>query len=421
MKAEEKLQKRVLNRRLPQCKENHATLNPTQSNGPSQTSRMRSKPSRRNLFSKKSNPRTLNTKLSKSLFESIGHLNYSVTTNHKPLDQSTPARASKLNALNSLKIIHQLVDDNLENRPINPVPESNKSNRKPVRRRHTLYEKSLNCFDETSNCSNSSDGLNTYSLNPSPTELEYRLLNEIEVPVEEVDVPGEASETTNEVKKEALNVIVPTFRVKKIKMGFRMEGTENMNDDVYEKKHLKLENEEIRIQRWDMKRQRDEFEKSSRLSKSFALNQSLTSKSTQSTPLKRPNTTTTTTSPISLPDQDTDIEDIEDIDSYVIQIVDTQEPEYPANSTEQLVTDNRKAPSVLKPISTNVRQPAKNTKKRLLSIKGCIKKTKRVVSPRRYQTSPPKRIRSDIDLNLNGPKSIIPPFETCNKRRRPNT
>lgn len=54
-------------------------------------------------------------------------------------------------------------------------------------------------------------------------------------------------------------ILVPNWRVKVIRKGFKLEGTENMLEDFYLKKHQKHENEEIRIKRNDMRRQREEL------------------------------------------------------------------------------------------------------------------------------------------------------------------
>jgi hypothetical protein len=54
-------------------------------------------------------------------------------------------------------------------------------------------------------------------------------------------------------------IVVPNWRIRLIKVGFRMEGTENTNDDCFLKRHQKHENEEVRIKRRDMRWQRDEM------------------------------------------------------------------------------------------------------------------------------------------------------------------
>jgi hypothetical protein len=69
-------------------------------------------------------------------------------------------------------------------------------------------------------------------------------------------------EHIKEEKKESRSknvIIVPNWRIVTIKKGFRLEGTENMNDDCFLKRHQKHENEEIRIKRRDMRWQREEY------------------------------------------------------------------------------------------------------------------------------------------------------------------
>jgi hypothetical protein len=49
-----------------------------------------------------------------------------------------------------------------------------------------------------------------------------------------------------------------------MKKSFRLEGTENMTDEFISKKHQKHENEEIKIKRWDMRMQKEEYERNRR-------------------------------------------------------------------------------------------------------------------------------------------------------------
>lgn len=57
-------------------------------------------------------------------------------------------------------------------------------------------------------------------------------------------------------------VVVPSWRLSlKYKPFYRIEGTESLTDDTFLKRHQKYENEEIKIKRWDMRRQREEYER----------------------------------------------------------------------------------------------------------------------------------------------------------------
>ena len=53
-------------------------------------------------------------------------------------------------------------------------------------------------------------------------------------------------------------VEVPSWRVVVIPRGYQMEGTENLDDEIYARRHQKPENEERRRKRWDMQRLREE-------------------------------------------------------------------------------------------------------------------------------------------------------------------
>lgn len=47
---------------------------------------------------------------------------------------------------------------------------------------------------------------------------------------------------------------VPNWRVKIYTSCYTMEGTENLDDEIFNKRHLKLENDERRRKRWDVQR-----------------------------------------------------------------------------------------------------------------------------------------------------------------------
>ena len=63
---------------------------------------------------------------------------------------------------------------------------------------------------------------------------------------------------TKKMVPEKDNVSVPGWRILKIPTGFSMEGTENLDDDIFHKRHQKPEQEEKRRKRWDMQRMREQ-------------------------------------------------------------------------------------------------------------------------------------------------------------------
>ncbi|KAF5303093.1 hypothetical protein FQR65_LT08425 [Abscondita terminalis] len=56
----------------------------------------------------------------------------------------------------------------------------------------------------------------------------------------------------------ASNLEVPRWRVKVYTSCYSMEGTENLDDEVYNKRHIRLENDERRRKRWDVQRIREQ-------------------------------------------------------------------------------------------------------------------------------------------------------------------
>ncbi|KAF7994984.1 hypothetical protein HCN44_004456 [Aphidius gifuensis] len=58
--------------------------------------------------------------------------------------------------------------------------------------------------------------------------------------------------------EEESNLEVPSWRVKVYTSCYTMEGTENLDDEIFNKRHLKLENDERRRKRWDVQRIREQ-------------------------------------------------------------------------------------------------------------------------------------------------------------------
>lgn len=61
-----------------------------------------------------------------------------------------------------------------------------------------------------------------------------------------------------EVQEAAEAIEVPTWRVNPVASAYSMEGTENLDDDVYNRRHHKLEVDERRRKRWDMQAMREQ-------------------------------------------------------------------------------------------------------------------------------------------------------------------
>lgn len=70
-----------------------------------------------------------------------------------------------------------------------------------------------------------------------------------ELKMEDIDQPGSSTASTVEV---------PSWREKPYTSCYTMEGTENLDDKVFEKRHQKLEAEERRQLRWHMRRVREQ-------------------------------------------------------------------------------------------------------------------------------------------------------------------
>lgn len=62
----------------------------------------------------------------------------------------------------------------------------------------------------------------------------------------------------SEDEEESNNLEVPSWRIKVYTSCYTMEGTENLDDEIFNKRHLKLENDERRRKRWDVQRIREQ-------------------------------------------------------------------------------------------------------------------------------------------------------------------
>ncbi|XP_053598300.1 serine/threonine-protein kinase pakD [Microplitis demolitor] len=64
--------------------------------------------------------------------------------------------------------------------------------------------------------------------------------------------------TKPKLEDESNNLEVPSWRIKVYTSCYTMEGTENLDDEIFNKRHLKLENDERRRKRWDVQRIREQ-------------------------------------------------------------------------------------------------------------------------------------------------------------------
>ena len=77
----------------------------------------------------------------------------------------------------------------------------------------------------------------------------------------EANAHGESSSKGDSDTEKKSKVLVPCWREIPFKRSFNMEGTENLSDELFLKRHQKYENEEKQIKKWDMQRQRAELER----------------------------------------------------------------------------------------------------------------------------------------------------------------
>ncbi|KAG1651334.1 Male-specific lethal 1-like 1 [Nymphon striatum] len=71
-------------------------------------------------------------------------------------------------------------------------------------------------------------------------------------------IPKLESISTNNSPTKDANVQVPTWRLNPVSSCYSMEGTENLDDDVFLKRHSKFELDERRRKRWDIQRIREQ-------------------------------------------------------------------------------------------------------------------------------------------------------------------
>ncbi|XP_035208954.1 male-specific lethal 1 homolog isoform X2 [Stegodyphus dumicola] len=64
--------------------------------------------------------------------------------------------------------------------------------------------------------------------------------------------------SSNSLSSSETNIDVPSWKYKPVTSFYQMEGTENINDSVFHRRHLKCEQDERRRKRWDMQRLREQ-------------------------------------------------------------------------------------------------------------------------------------------------------------------
>lgn len=69
---------------------------------------------------------------------------------------------------------------------------------------------------------------------------------------------GQTSPATVSQEETEEKIEVPTWRLHPVASGYSMEGTENLDDEVFGKRHQKLELDERRRKRWDIQRLREQ-------------------------------------------------------------------------------------------------------------------------------------------------------------------
>ncbi|GFN73741.1 male-specific lethal 1 [Plakobranchus ocellatus] len=88
---------------------------------------------------------------------------------------------------------------------------------------------------------------------------------EIDYPIMQTDIlyhlyyPKHACPASPDAKRlqEQIQVETPSWRLKPLTNMYQLEGTENITDEAYYKRHLKFEQEEKRRKRWDLQRIRE--------------------------------------------------------------------------------------------------------------------------------------------------------------------
>lgn len=86
-------------------------------------------------------------------------------------------------------------------------------------------------------------------------------VSEIINDVKHINPQEETNSSSSNASKFSNEVVVPSWRVVLFKANYKLEKTENLNDETYLKRHQKPETEEKQIKRWDLRRQREQYER----------------------------------------------------------------------------------------------------------------------------------------------------------------
>lgn len=130
-------------------------------------------------------------------------------------------------------------------------------------KRKKTKDKLINDIKETINQEDQSQPKQIYQLpiKAIETDNEYEIVTNKDF-FNSLDDDNELDLDRNDVSQtksnQQSNIEIPSFRLNPISTTYSLEGTENLNDDVFSRRHSKLELDEKRRKRWDIQRLRQD-------------------------------------------------------------------------------------------------------------------------------------------------------------------
>jgi hypothetical protein len=208
-------------------------------------------------------------------------------------NSSSISRRTRASSSSTTKTLNEYTENFETNVMIGKTMSSatNKAASQPRRNRHKFPLTSIENHDETSQNSivsskssvvssstSSTSSTKSYSNDPlyiqlpsfcnllqqnkseekkSPVKITEKELSDSST---EINTKKSTTSINKNTKKVEEKILVPNWRITtKHKPSYRLEGTENLNDESFLQRHKKPENEEIRIKRNDMRLQREEY------------------------------------------------------------------------------------------------------------------------------------------------------------------
>ncbi|RWS07040.1 male-specific lethal 1-like protein [Dinothrombium tinctorium] len=150
------------------------------------------------------------------------------------------------------RLSKSVVDSESKLNLVNSINQNETNKMKSIGKRRKVNGKLKKYDQEVNETVNHSKTLNS-NLSIMETDSVYDIVMNRELIGEDGEI-----ESCDVNKNESTLIEVPSWRLHPITSCYSLEGTENLDDEVFARRHAKLESDERRRKRWDMQRMREQ-------------------------------------------------------------------------------------------------------------------------------------------------------------------